>query len=305
MYGFRSISRGEHRRSYFHASFKRGNWEVVRRMSRLDSRSNKESALNPSVTTCVATTNGNSSKTSTAPKSCYKHSDSAHGQQPMELSLDEGVPTEFSQNLHLPENTPSEFGKSRQQGSCHMPTRNCNSSVVKIIDSVEWDLEENHYSTNFLSGADDDSPFESEIQSGLPMYCGGVGGVVATGHTEIPHSDHVKATNTVVVDPIDFSIPMLFNEPNSIRRIVGLAPLSEATHSTAQRTAAGPLYLKLFHASTGEVHPTQTPNETVAPCQQMYPPADQLEGDTFLLSGDLNLDSDVADILHLCATLSE
>lgn len=34
MYKFRSISRGEHKRSYYHPVFKRGNWEAVKRLTR-------------------------------------------------------------------------------------------------------------------------------------------------------------------------------------------------------------------------------------------------------------------------------
>lgn len=34
VYGFRSISRGEHKRSFYHPLFKRGNWEVVKQMAR-------------------------------------------------------------------------------------------------------------------------------------------------------------------------------------------------------------------------------------------------------------------------------
>ena len=34
VYGFRSISRGEHKRSFYHPLFKRGNWDVVRQMQR-------------------------------------------------------------------------------------------------------------------------------------------------------------------------------------------------------------------------------------------------------------------------------
>mmetsp|Transcript_36927 Transcript_36927/g.63754 ORF Transcript_36927/g.63754 Transcript_36927/m.63754 type:complete len:381 (-) Transcript_36927:105-1247(-) len=34
VYGFRSISRGEHKRSFYHPIFKRGNWELVKQMGR-------------------------------------------------------------------------------------------------------------------------------------------------------------------------------------------------------------------------------------------------------------------------------
>mmetsp|Transcript_117422 Transcript_117422/g.230422 ORF Transcript_117422/g.230422 Transcript_117422/m.230422 type:complete len:344 (+) Transcript_117422:138-1169(+) len=34
VYGFRSISRGEHKRSFYHPLFKRGNWEIVKQMAR-------------------------------------------------------------------------------------------------------------------------------------------------------------------------------------------------------------------------------------------------------------------------------
>lgn len=34
VYGFRSISRGEHKRSFYHPLFQRGNWEIVKQMGR-------------------------------------------------------------------------------------------------------------------------------------------------------------------------------------------------------------------------------------------------------------------------------
>jgi len=199
VYGFRSISRGEHKRSFYHPLFKRGNWEVVKQMGRYlpANKNDKGEVVDES----------------------HIHMESAIGILPTVLAAPAPVPAAnlvkndrnsyFVSNFAAPQAFIAAhffFNDSIQnENAAPSPVTRKNASMastgtVKVMVDSDLFSSENHYATDFVAQTDKGS----------------------------------ELTN-VTIQPVDYSIPMLFP---TAQRGVRSAPAAESSSTSDEANSS-------------------------------------------------------------------
>lgn len=207
VYGFRSISRGEHKRSFYHPLFKRGNWEVVKQMGRYLPANKNDKGADVDESHIVTAIDNQSNVLNSAPVSTAAHVKNDH--QNYYVSNYAAPQAFVAAHFSFDDSVQNESGAVAQ------PKRSLNihpnsAGTVKVMADSDLFSFDNHFTTDFCEEAD-------------------------VGH---------EGTK-VAIQPIDYSIPMLFQSPQRSARALPVdsasSDLANSSSSSVYYTAPVPL----------------------------------------------------------------